>query len=511
MSNGNYSYVTGSFSDTLFDIYNKNGTLFKTLTNTGSGYDVFVVKYDSNGYGLWAAQMGGTTGDSGVNITTDANNYVYITGYFTFTLFDIYNKNGTLFKTLTNTGSSGDAFVVKYDSNGQGQWAAQMGGTTGDSGASITTDTNNNVYITGTFTSTSFTIYNENGSLFKTLTINASTYHVFVVKYNSNGQGQWATKMGSTSAGSEGKSILVDVNNNIYVTGYFSETSFDIYNADGITFTTINNTSTPASQNVFLVQYNSTGVVQWATKMGSLLNGGNDIGFNLSIDTNNYLYITGTFSDASFNIYNTNNNVPFTTLSNTTGSSGVNNVFLVKYNSNGQGIWATTMGATITNYFNNISIDLDNYIYITGTFIETLFNIYNKNGSPFKTLSNTGSPTDQYDVFVVKFDSNGQGIWATKMGSLNNQSLANSICCNKSIYIGNPLLQSTNPSPLILFYPGTITLNYYGNIADQYQLINNLGQVVSSTFSFNSTNQTITFNVIIQYGGNNILSFYDTT
>jgi hypothetical protein len=55
--------------------------------------------------------------------------FEYVTGYFTDASFNIYNADGTLFKTLINTGNNiRDTFVVKYNSNGLGQWANKMGG-----------------------------------------------------------------------------------------------------------------------------------------------------------------------------------------------------------------------------------------------------------------------------------------------------------------------------------------------------------------------------------------------
>jgi len=507
----NNVYVTGNFYDTSFTIYNANGKLFKTLTSTGSGYNVFVVKYNFNGYGLWATQMGGTssTNDFAYGITTDRNNNVYVTGSFQDVSFNIYNENGNLFKTLSNTGVGEYVFVVKYNSSGYGLWATQIVPTIYAYGYFISTDANNNVYITGSFYDTSLTIYNENGDPFTILTNTGLGKNVFVVKYNSSGYGEWATQMEGTSlyyTNNDGYGITTDANNNVYVTGFFEDASFNIYNANGSLFETLSNTG--SGSNVFVVKYNSNGYGLWATKMG-----GTSVGYatgnSITTDLNNNVYVTGIYYDDSFIIYDKDNN-PFKILTNTGGSI---DVFVVKYNSSGYGLWATKMEGTSDNYSSGISTDLNNYVYITGSFQSDFYTIYNENGDPFTTLTNTNIGTNIYDVFVVKYNSSGYGEWATKMGGLTGDSYANSICCNKSpyIYIGNPLLQSTNPSPLILFYPGTITLNYYGNLEDQYQLINNLGQVVSSTFSFNSTNQTITFNVIIQYGGNNILSFYDTT
>jgi len=519
----NNVYVTGKFSSPTFTIYNADLITFSTLTNIGSSGDnnVFVVKYNSSGYVQWVNKMGGissTSNDAGTFITTDLNNNVYITGSFSDATFTIYNADGITFSTLTNTSTSGtNVFVVKYNSSGYVQWATKMGGTTSpyDFGNSITIDLNNNVYITGQFTDTTFTIYNADGITFSTLTntiISGNNNNVFVVKYNSSGYVQWATKMGGTTSPYDaGTFITTDLNNNVYVTGQFSDATFTIYNADGITFSTLTNTIISGNNNnVFVVKYNSSGYIQWATKMGGTNSQPNDTGSSLLVDKNNNVIVMGNFI-YPITIYNSDNS--FNTNA-TLNYAGANNVFLVKYNSSGFVQWITGIGNTNNKwaYGYCISTDENNNIFLTGNFNNGSVNIYNSDGNLFKNLIVIGG---YYWGFLINFNSNGFGQWVNLLGAnnTNETSIPYGVCCNKTlyIYIGNPLLNSTNPSPLILFYPGTITLNYYGNITDQYQLVNNLGQVVSSTFSFNSTNNTITFNVIIQYGGNNILSFYDTT
>ena len=218
MSN-NDSYTTGFFTDTTLDIYNSDGTLAKTLTNTGTDNtsDCFITKYNANGFLQWATQIGGTSNSEGLSISTDSNNNVFVTGYFRDTTLDIYNSDGTLAKTLTNKGTNrrSDCFITKYNANGFLQWATQIGGTLNSFGISISTDSNNNVFVTGFFNDITLYIYNSDGTLAKTLTNTGTdnTTDCFITKYNANGFLQWATQIGGTSS-SEGNSICCSKNIN---------------------------------------------------------------------------------------------------------------------------------------------------------------------------------------------------------------------------------------------------------------------------------------------------------
>ena len=85
-----YDYGTGISTDASGNVlitgYFDSPTITfgtTTLTNAGTGIaDIFVVKYDASGNVLWAKSAGGTDGDHGYGISTDANGNVLVTGYF---------------------------------------------------------------------------------------------------------------------------------------------------------------------------------------------------------------------------------------------------------------------------------------------------------------------------------------------------------------------------------------------------------------------------------------------
>ena len=58
-------------------------------------------------------------------------------------------------------------------------------------------DSTNNVYISGYYTHANVTLFNSSGTSFATLT-NAGNNDTFVAKYDSSGQGVWASRISGT-------------------------------------------------------------------------------------------------------------------------------------------------------------------------------------------------------------------------------------------------------------------------------------------------------------------------
>ena len=94
--------------------------------------------------------------------------------------------------TITSNGFY-DAYLVKYDANGNAIWAKGAGGSGFDNTSSVTTDHAGNIYVTGWFDSPSITF----GST--TLTnVTGTSNDIFIVKYDSNGNVLWAKSAGGT-------------------------------------------------------------------------------------------------------------------------------------------------------------------------------------------------------------------------------------------------------------------------------------------------------------------------
>jgi len=137
-------YLVGDFNDTI-DFDPDAGVFY--LSSHGCD-DVFVLKLGSLGSFEWAKNMGGAGCEYSTDITVDKIGNIYTTGSFWGTAdFDpnsgVYNLNSNgLF----------DLFISELDPSGNFVGAIGMGGTgSSDSGVGITTDSDNNIYTTGSF------------------------------------------------------------------------------------------------------------------------------------------------------------------------------------------------------------------------------------------------------------------------------------------------------------------------------------------------------------------------
>jgi hypothetical protein len=199
------AYATGYFdSIVVFD----HDTIYNP---TVIGRNVFVTKYDPTGNVIWVSYSKGKGRNVGNSISVDAAGDSYITGQ--------YDSAAVIFgnDTLANAGAGANVFIAKYDAAGNELWARGAGGTGVDVSNHIVIDAGGNSYITGRFGSPVFAIGND------TL-INAGEYNVFVAKYDMAGNFGWAKSI--TGPGyAQGASICPDAGNNIYVTGYLTDTT----------------------------------------------------------------------------------------------------------------------------------------------------------------------------------------------------------------------------------------------------------------------------------------------
>jgi len=105
-------------------------------TNLGSS-DIFLIKYNSSGTKIWTKQLGTSKHEDAYQVTTDSTGHIYMTGY---TAGDLYG----------NTSSGGkDIFLIKFNSSGTKIWTKQLGTSKGEEGKSVTIDSSDNIYVTG--------------------------------------------------------------------------------------------------------------------------------------------------------------------------------------------------------------------------------------------------------------------------------------------------------------------------------------------------------------------------
>ncbi|MBD2075896.1 DUF4347 domain-containing protein [Phormidium sp. FACHB-592] len=328
-------YVIGSFAGIAdFD----PGTGTTNLTTSGSySYAVFVSKLDGNGNFVWAKSMDG----SGNGISVDGGGNVYTTGTFIGTV-DFDPGAGTA--NLTSAGSN-DIFVSKLDASGNFVWAKSMGGSDYDRALVISVDGSGNVHTTGTFGGTADF---DPGTGIMSLTSVSNSRDIFVSKLDTNGSFVWAKSIGGSSA-DFASGISVDSSGNVFITGYFNGT---VNFALG---TSTTNLISAGGSDIFVSKLDASGSFVWAKSMGGT---GDDQATSISMDSSGNVYTTGSFSTtADFD--------PSTGITNLTSAGGTD-IFVNKLDTNGNFVWAKSMGGNLPERANSISVDGSGNVYTTG-------------------------------------------------------------------------------------------------------------------------------------------------
>jgi hypothetical protein len=205
-------YLCGYFVNTCdFDPSGATSNL------TATGNDAFVAKYSSSGSLVWASKLGGGGTDGCADIAVDFSGKVYTCGYFDGTC-DFDPGAGSV--TFTAGTGISDGFVSCLNTNGSYSWAGQLGGPSLDVAQSICLDVSGNVYTTGRFSGTAD--FDPSGTA--SPLISAGVEDVFISKLSASGAFVSAHKFGSLS-NDNGLSIACDVNNSVYVSGYFNGTT----------------------------------------------------------------------------------------------------------------------------------------------------------------------------------------------------------------------------------------------------------------------------------------------
>jgi len=143
----------------------------------------------------------------------------------------------------------------------------------------------------------------------------------------------------------------------------------------------------------------------WARKAGSI---DSDAGYAIAADSAGNIYVTGAF-------YATNDFGPVKLV-----SAGLSDIFVAKYDADGNLVWARRAGGTSYDEARGIAVDGAGNAYITGFFQLTA------NFAPTNLVS-----TGQSDVFVAKYDPAGSLQWARRAGG-NDFEEGHAICMDAS-------------------------------------------------------------------------------
>jgi hypothetical protein len=386
-------YISGRFRKTIdFGNY--------TITNSMYSYIPFVVKCDPAGNFLWAKQAVGQI----LNPDQLYNSPVKISA-------DISGNTSLAFETVGDTLSFGiytvtgpGYSITRYDPDGLEKYPSKLDGTVNN----LCTGVNDQVVLAGTKKGNLMVtqydadlnpvhkiLSSGNSGIARTFNLKSSPDEniylygytetatnvfgkatgTFFSKMKPNGDTVWTVPFeGGSSYTVYGDFITIDRNDDVYITGYFSDTL-------RIKEKRIINPS--QNEAIFLVKMDKDGKVLWLEQVG---NGSGIHAYSLTSDNDNNLLLVGTFSEV------------FTIGAYQMNSAGSDDIFIAKFNSSGGLLWAKRAGGDEIEWEGFVSTDSLNNIYVAGEFLSRSITI----GDIPATLS-------QYegDILLLKFSPNG--------------------------------------------------------------------------------------------------------
>ncbi len=311
-----------------------------TKAGNASGYDAFIVKFDTSGTPLWGTYYGGnfSEGTTAIAINADRYNNIYIAG----------NTNSS-----TGISTSGayqqtrpgaeEGFIAKFNTTGNLIWATYLGTSMNDYINAITNDTGGNVIVAGHTQGT--TGLATSGTHLQTG--NGGT-DGFVTKFDSAGQRMWGTYFGGTGFDVL-YTVTVDSLNSIYIGG-MTNSEVDIATF-GSHQSVIGGTGL---YDACIAKLSESGTMDWSTYYGG---SGTDYNYSLIL-SNNKLFYSG--------ITTSSNNVAtpdaINPIFNNSDAEGV----LATFSTTGQRIYATYFGGDAGEVISSIAVDNNESVYLAG-------------------------------------------------------------------------------------------------------------------------------------------------
>ena len=399
-------FTTGSFQGTTdFD----PGVSTFNLTYIASR-DAYVLKLDSTGAFVWAAQFGGINLLEGVSLVVDSTGNVYVTGFYSgIADFDpgpgVYNLNG---------GNSGALFIVKLDPAGNLMWAHSIGGSGGSKPFALEIDAAGNIYCTGHFSGTvdfdpgpgkfelspkgnravfllkltpggNFIwckLFEIDAEDFFSLAYNGADqlilsgyfidtvdfdpgpgqhnlvsignyYNLFVLKLDTSGAFIWVKPI-EIIDNSGIISTTASKTGDIIITGFYSSTINVDPTASNFSLTSV------GGEDGFVAKFEASGNFKWALGFGSA---NNDRGTALAPIEGDKVFVGGYFRDTMV--------VSLPHRIDTLYVNQFYNLFLMRIDATGQIEWIEDMAATSQGFPNDMTADDVGHIYMTGRFSVT--------------------------------------------------------------------------------------------------------------------------------------------
>jgi len=372
------------------------------------GKDIFISKWNSEGQLINATAIGSNYDDKANALKIDKDNKVYIAGYKE----KISSPNG--YDEIEK-----DMFWSVYDTSLKVKNTLTIASTADEEILNLDIDNENNIVVSGYFRNE--ITFDTNGS---DLTFATKGYSdAFFAKYDREGKCLWAKTLNLVTINTTLYS-QVDKSGSIILAGIF-QSRCDFDPSAGQTFLT----STSYTQDIFIAKYTSNGTFISADKIGG--NGWEQL-HDMKIDNAGNLILAGSF----YGLVDFGLEIKQKKL-----IAKLQDGFIVSYAPNREIIFANRFTAISERSKPSISIDTNNSIYLTGSFLDNA----EFNNVPTSTISSAGGS----DLFVAHYSQSGNFDYEQTLGYNESEVAAYCYFANNTLYIsgvyeGNSILKTQN-------------------------------------------------------------------
>ncbi len=320
-------------------------------------------------------------------------------------------------------------------------WGTYYGGNGGDSALNNAVDANGNIWIGGTTSST-------NGTSMATVGSHQSIYgggadNAYIAKFNAAGVRQWGTYYGGPVR-EFGFNIAIDISGNSYLCGQSLGSSGTIIGTVGSHQPTFAGTA-----DGWVVKFNGSGVRQWGTFYGDA---GLDVAYGVAADASGNVYLVGKTDAPTSNVISTAG-------VHQQNFGGIEDGFIVKFNSAGVRQWGTYYGGTGTDVARNVHVDAAGNIFVTGWTDNSVPNVIGSAGAHQNVYGGGG-----FDAFLAKFSPAGVRLWGTHYGG-NDVDMAYD--CETDL-LGNVYMAGKTASTNSISTVGCHQISYGGGPQDAF-------------------------------------------
>jgi hypothetical protein len=322
-------------------VFDSSMSIGSTNFNREYGEDVFVAEYSSDGTFRRAMKLGIDRFASqiayvpiAISIGTDRR--LHVVGSFSGTA-----RFGSF--TITSAGDL-DIFHATFDTNWNVIWAQKAGGITYDTCAGVAVDSDGASVLVGNFNGpANFGGIPLSGHVYPPRFDNDDWPAGYVAKYSANGGVLWANQISTGYDVGSANAIAIDAQHNCFVAGMI---------VDSRVHRNVSN------RRLFVGKYDGSGNQQWLRHIGE----GNlnwKSGQGVAVDAAGNCYVNGFFS-GSIGFGSTN-----------LSSAGDFDIFIAKYDGQGNLLWAKRAGQVFDDTGAGIAVDVIGNVYAVGTFYDS--------------------------------------------------------------------------------------------------------------------------------------------